>query len=458
MADMQRPPGPRGREVLGFLGRGNTSRTLAFLENTARRFGPISYFRFLNQQIYLLDEPALIQEVLVTQQHKFRRDNGATILRELVGDGLLTRDEPRHRERRRLMQPAFHRAQIATYANTMAEQAKRLPKQWDRSESVDVGAEMKRLTLAIVGACLFGAEFADNAVEIAQVLQRVVKRSSRIAPFVALFEWWIRAYREVWPSGPSLFYRKERAQLERILAPVLGRHHGAAPDAPSSDDLLSLLLAARDEQNGKLSDEDLRNEIVTLVLAGHETTATALTWAWYLIASHPGVEARLHTEVDAILGEGLPTMEDIPRLRYTSGVFTEALRLYPPALAFGRRPLESVVLGGFLIPPGASVLVSPYITQRNPRFYEDPLAFRPERWETSTAPKFAYFPFGAGAKMCIGESFAKLEAVVALAVLAQRWRLTATSGSDVLPTAGVTLAPERPIRLRPVPRLQPANV
>lgn len=458
MAGMQRPPGPRGREVLGFLGRGNTSRTLAFLENTARRFGPISYFRFLNQQIYLLDEPTLIQEVLVTQQHRFRRDNGATILRELVGDGLLTRDESRHRERRRLMQPAFHRAQIATYANTMAEQTKRLSIEWTAGEIVDIGAEMKRLTLAIVGACLFGADFADNAVEIARVLQRVVKRSSRIAPFVALFEWWIRAYREVWPSGPSLFYRKERAQLERILAPVFGGHHAAAPDGPSSGDLLSLLLAARDEQNGKLSDKDLRNEVVTLVLAGHETTATALTWAWYLIASHPDVGARLHAEVDAVLGDGLPTMEDVPRLRNTFGVFTEALRMYPPALAFGRRPIEPVTLGGFVIPPGASVLVSPYITQRNPRFYEDPLAFRPQRWDTSTAPKFAYFPFGAGAKMCIGESFAKLEGVLALAVLAQRWRLTTTSESAVLPKAGITLMPERPIRLRPVPRLQSANV
>lgn len=458
MAGMQRPPGPRGGEVLGFLGRGNASRTLAFLENTARRFGPISYFRFLNQQIHLLDEPALIQEVLVTQQHKFRRDNGATILRELVGDGLLTRDEPRHRERRRLMQPAFHRAQIATYASAMTEQTKRLSTQWDGRESIDIGAEMKRLTLAIVGACLFGADFAENAVEIAQVLQCVVRRFSRIAPFVALFEWWIRAYREVLPNGPSLFYRKERAQLERILAPVLGRHHAAAPDLSPSGDLLSLLLTARDEQNGKLSDEDLRNEVVTLVLAGHETTATALTWAWYLIASHPEVEARLHAEVDAVLVDGSPTMEHVARLRYTSAVFTEALRLYPPALAFGRRPIEPVELGGFLIPSGSSVLVSPYITQRNPRFYEDPRVFRPERWETSTAPKFAYFPFGAGAKMCIGESFAKLEAVIALALLAQRWRLTTTSESEVLPTAGVTLAPERPIRLRPLPRLQSANV
>ncbi len=447
---MKRPPGPRGREVLGFIGRGNVSRTLTFLEQTARRFGPISYFRFLNQQIYLIDDPTLIEEVLVKQQHKFRRDNGAAILRELVGDGLLTRDEPQHRERRRLLQPAFHRAQIASYADTMVEQAQRLSREWNGNSAIDIGAEMKRLTLAIVGACLFGADFTESASEIAQVLRRVVKRSSRIAPFVALFEPLMQAYRRVFPRGPSLFYRKERAQLERILAPVIGRHRQDS----TSNDLLSMLLAARDEQSGRLNDEDLRNEVVTLVLAGHETTATALTWAWYLIASHPEVEERLHAEIDAVLGDRSPSMEDVPHLRYTSLVFTEAMRLYPPALAFGRRPLEPVMLGGYNIPPGASIFVSPYVTQRNERFYERPLAFEPERWETISPPKFAYFPFGGGAKMCIGESFAKLEGILVLAVLARHWRLQSASGSEILPTAGVTLAPERPILLRPIPRLQ----
>lgn len=454
---MKRPPGPRGREALGFLGRGNTSRTLTFLEQTARRFGPISYFRFLNQQIYLVDDPTLIQEILVTRQHSFRRDNGATLLRELVGDGLLTRDEPRHRERRRLMQPAFHRAQIAAYADAMVEQADRVSGEWEGHPTIDIGAEMKRLTLAIVGTCLFGTDFTTHAAEIARVLQRVLKRSSRIAPFVAFLEPWMQRYRRVFPHGPSLFYHKERAQLERILAPVIGQHRSDHSRSGSSGDLLSLLIAARDEQDGKLDDEDLGNEVVTLVLAGHETTATALTWAWYLIASHPEVEHRLHAEVDAILGTRLPAMDDIPRLRYTSFVFAEVLRLYPPALAFGRRPLEPVLLGGYIIPRGASVLVSPYITQRNPKLYDDPLEFRPDRWENLAPPKGAYFPFGAGAKMCIGESFAKLEGVLALAVLSQRWRLRTVADSTVLPIAGVTLAPERPILLRPTPRFHPVT-
>jgi len=424
------------------------TRTLTFLEQTARRFGPISYFRFLNQQIYLVDDPTLIEEILVKQQHKFRRDNGATVLRELVGDGLLTRDEPRHRERRRLLQPAFHRAQIASYAETMVNETERFCRKWSGKSDVDIGAEMRRLTLTIVGACLFGADFTGSASEIAQVLRRVIQRSRRITPFVALLEPWMHAYRRAFPHGPSLFYRQERAQLERILAPVIGQHRNRS----ASNDLLSMLLSLRDEESGKLNDEDLRNEVVTLVLAGHETTATALTWAWYLIASHPNVEERLHAEIDTVLGDRLPSMEDVPRLRYTSLVFTEAMRLYPPALAFGRRPIESVTLGGYTIPRGASIFVSPYVTQRNERFYDRPLAFEPERWQTISPPKFAYFPFGGGAKMCIGESFAKLEGVLVLAVLAQHWRLQSASDSQVLPTAGVTLAPERPILLRPIPR------
>jgi len=455
---MKRPPGPRGREVLGFAGFGDVSRTLTFLEQTARRFGPVSYFRFLNQQLYLIDDPQLIQEVLVTQQHKFRRDNGASILRELVGDGLLTRDEPEHRVRRRLLQPAFHRGQIASYADTMVQETERVSEEWAGRASVDVGAEMKRLTLAVVGACLFGTDFTDSAAEIAQVLQRVVKRSRYIAPFAALFEPLMRAYRRAFPHAPSLFYRKERAQLERILSPVIGRHRSASTDDSRSPDLLSMLLHARDEEDGRLSDEDLRNEAVTLVLAGHETTATALTWAWYLIGMHPDVEERLHREVDTVLGERAPTVEDVPRLPYTSMVFAEALRLYPPALAFGRRPIEPVMLAGYTIPKGASVFLSPYVTQRNARYFERPTAFEPKRWQTMSPPKFAYFPFGGGAKMCIGDAFAKLEGVLVLAVLAKRWRLVNEAGSEVLPMAGITLSPERPIIMRPVARTRCAPV
>ncbi|MGH9585190.1 MAG: cytochrome P450, partial [Bryobacteraceae bacterium] len=199
--------------------------------------------------------------------------------------------------------------------------------------------------------------------------------------------------------------------------------------------------------------EDIRNEVVTFMLAGHETTASALTWAWYLIAQHPGVEEKLQAEADAMLGDREPSIDDLARLSYASMVFQEALRLYPPALAFARRPKQAVQLGGYTIPPGVSVFISPYVTQRNPRYFDRPECFEPERWQTIAPPKFAYFPFGGGAKMCIGEPFAKAEGVIVLAMLARRWRLASLDHSQVGLAPGMLLNPNRPILMRALERI-----
>ncbi|HVV46132.1 MAG TPA: cytochrome P450, partial [Bryobacteraceae bacterium] len=369
---MRLPPGPRGLEVLGFA-----RRTLPFLEETARRFGPISYFRLLNQRMYLIDHPEWIHEILVTRQHLFVRDTGATVLRELVGDGLLTLDEPAHRERRRVLQPAFHRERIASYARIMVGECVRAADAWRPGLDLDIAAEMKRLTLTIVGAALFGSDFSGSADGIAAVLERVLRRSRWIAPGVALLEPVVRAYRSVWPGGPSLFFPSERAELERILAPVIEHRRRAG-----AGDVLSLFLA-------DLADRDAANEIVTLVLAGHETTAVALTWAWHLIARSPEVEERLVEELDHVLADRDPCADDIPRLPYTAMVFNETMRLYPPAPVFGRRPVAKVTFGGYDIPPGSSILISPYITQRNERWFPQPDRFDPERWRGISIPKFA---------------------------------------------------------------------
>jgi cytochrome P450 len=432
------PPGPRGLEVLGFV-----RRTLPFLEQTARRFGPISYFRVLNQRIYLIDEPEWIQDILVTRQHLFIRDTGATLLRELVGDGLLTRDEPGHRERRRTLQPAFHRPQIASYARMMVAESIRAADSWQANSLVDMSAEMKRLTLAIVGASLFGSDFTGSADRIAAVLQRVISRSRWIAPGVAIVEPVAKAYRRFFPHGPSLFFRSERAELEAILAPVIDQRRRS-----KTHDILSLLLA-------DLDDSEATNEIVTLVLAGHETTAIALVWAWYLIGRHPEVEARLFAEVDQVAGDRDPSVDDIPRLTYTAMVFNEALRLYPPAPAFGRRPKQTVTYGGYEIAPQSSVLISPYITQRNERWFPRPNDFEPERWRNISIPKFANFPFGGGAKMCIGEPFARMEGILVLATLARRWRFIPDRGAEIGMQASATLRPDRPVWMRAARRHLP---
>lgn len=448
---MRYAPGPRGFEGFGFFGRGSAANTIQFVENVSRRYGPVASFRILHKRIYIVDDADLVQELLVTRQHEFRRDTGATLGRELVGDGLLTREEPLHRERRRILQPAFHRDQIASYVDTMTSESERLSRQWEEKSEFDVRSEMRQLTLAIVGATLFGTDFHDGAERIARVLQDVVNKAAWLVPTVTVFEPLITAYRRIKPHGRSLFFPKERARLEEIVAPVIATRRNA-----SQRDVVSLILSQRDDENAPLSDEDVRNELVTFVLAGSETTATALTWTWYLLAQHPAVAARMQREIARVLQGQVPTLDDVPRLQYTGFVFKEAMRLYPPALLFARRPKARLRFAGYTLTRGDSIFVSPYVTQRNPRYFERPDEFEPERWENIDIPKFAYFPFGGGAKMCIGEPFARMEGLLALATLAQKWRLECVNEISVGIGKGTVLNPDQPILMRAVRITVPA--
>ena len=439
---MTYPPGPRGLETFGFFGRGLPGGTLTFLEQTARKYGPISSFRVLNKRLYLVDDAELIKEILVTKQHSFERDSGRRLLRELLGDSLVTLDEPLHRVRRRILQPAFHREQIAHYGQIMSAETERFAAEWRDGVRLDIRKEMQRLTLAIVGSALFGADFRHGADEVAEVLQSVMKKSRWLAPAFVLIEPLTIAYRRFFPNGRSLFFPAERKRLERIIAPILTIRRGAA-----TKDILSLILNARSEEDEPLTEDEVRNEIVTFMLAGHETTATALTWSWYLLAKHPHVAERMQAELDENLGERPCTLEDIPKLPYTNAVFQEAMRLYPPALGFARRAKEDLELGGYVIRKGTSVFISPYITQRNPAYFPEPEVFRPERWGIATVPKFAYFPFGGGAKMCIGEPFAKMEGVIALAQIGRKWEVNGSSDDKIGIGPGMLLKPDRPIVL-----------
>ncbi|MFY9780745.1 MAG: cytochrome P450, partial [Candidatus Baltobacteraceae bacterium] len=270
-------------------------------------------------------------------------------------------------------------------------------------------------------------------------------RGALAGPAVALAAPLLESLRRRFPERASLLFPREREALERIVAPLIEARRG---DHAQRSDLLSSLMQARDADGSALDDADLRNELVTLILAGHETTATALTWTWYVLATHPVVEARLHAELDAVLGDRAPSLEDLPQLRYASNLFDEVLRLYPPAPVFGRRPLEDVELGGYRIERMASVVLSPYVTQRNPRYFADPLAFKPERWEGEAPPKCAFFPFGAGSKTCIGEPFARLEGVLVLATLARRYRLRLLVDRPLPLSSQGLLRPGRPIVMR----------
>ncbi len=441
---MKKPPGPRGRDVLGFFGRGSSLRTLGFLRQTAREYGPISYFRLFHQHTYLIDDAELVKEVLVNQQHRFGRDVGATVLRELVGDGLITREEPLHKERRRVLQPAFHKDQVASFVDLTAGECSEALPRWQDGIAINVGDELRRLTLSIIGASLFGPEFRGNAEAISAILGRVMSRARGVAPLVTFLKPLTRVYRRVLPNGPSLFFQSERTELDRILQPLIeGKQNRGGRD------VLSLLLAQYENESRLLTDSDIRNEIVTFVLAGHETTATALTWACYLLARRPEIQEKLAAEAASVLADRQPTSEDLPQLAYASMVFNETLRLFPPVPFFGRRAVEPVDLAGYTIPRGATVLLSPYITQRNERYFEDSESFLPDRWRTAGQPKFAFFPFGGGAKICIGEPFARTEGTLILTEIMRRFELAPDLPGEVGMNPRVTLAPARPVIVVP---------
>jgi cytochrome P450 len=419
---------------------------LRYFAATSRRYGPISSFRLGTQRLVFVDDAKTVEEILVTRQHEFVRDRGATLLRELVGTGLLTTDDPAHLARRRIMQPAFHRARVARYAATVVAETDRVADRWGEAP-LDMGSEMARLTLAAVGASLFGADLRDEAARVAAILARVLARGTSLAAFLAFASPLLDPLHRLFPTRSSLLFPRERAELDAIVAPIVRERRSEA-----GDDLLSLLLAARDDAGDALAEAAVRNEVVMLILAGHETTANALTWTWYLLAEHPAAAARVRAELGAVLGGRAPGFDDVPKLRYTAAVFDEALRLYPPAGAFARRPLREITLGAYRIPKLASVFVSPFVTQRNARYFPEPLAFRPERWYDSPSERFAYFPFGGGSKTCIGEPFARMEAILVIARIASRYSLERDDPSPVDIASAALVRPARAITMRAIAR------
>ncbi len=414
---MRVPPGPRGFEVTRFFGNGDFQKTLDFLTQQARVHGPIVSFRLLGRRMYVLDDPALVRDVLVVQQHRFARATGAALLREIVGTSVLTAEEPLHRTRRRMLQPAFHRAHIASYGRVMVEEART-------------------------------AADALNPNETLVALGRAMRAVSRLGPFLEVLPPWVGAVRRRLPLPSNRTFTRARRELRAIVDGLVTRRRERPAAVP---DLLELALAARDDDGCSFDDPALADELATLLLAGHETTATALGWAWYALAQNPAVEAKLHAELDDVLGDRDPNPDDLPRLRYTDAVFSETLRLYPPASAFGRRVLERCEVGGYTLEAGAGVVISPYVVHRNPGYYPEPERFRPERFEQNERPEFAYVPFGGGARRCIGDAFARMEGVLVLATLARRFRFERIDAAPI-GIASATLRPARPILVRVRPR------
>jgi len=388
----------------------------------------------------LLNHPDYVREVLVHYHHDFMKGPTIQAAKRVLGQNLLTGEGEFHRRQRRLIQPIFHHQRIEAHAQIMAEHADRATERWPTGEVLNVHDEMARLTLSVVGKALFDADVeADEARAIGRALSVTLENFPRI--FSPLFP-----VLERLPLRSKMRLRQAQELLDSTIYRMIRERRR---EGSNGQDLLSLLLAARDEGgdttgHGGMTDREVRDEAMTLFLAGHETTAVALTWTWYLLAKHPKVEARLHEEVDDALAGRLPTSDDVSRLPYTHMVLRESMRVYPPAWAIGRRTLYEHSAGGYTIPAGAVVMVSPYLVHRDHRWWPEPLAFRPERWEAEDAsrPRLAYFPFGGGPRMCIGEPFAWMEAVLVVATIARKWRLTGVPGQTVRPRPAITLRPD----------------
>ncbi len=440
------PPGPTGRARLATIALIAREGILAAFARMARDYGPVSRLRLPGQTMVYVADPALVEQILVTRQREFVRDVGAAVARDLLGEGLLTTEDPVHLERRRLMQPAFSKARVMTYAADVIAASERVAAGWCNGDVVDIGRAMRRLTLDAVGTALVGADLRGDADAIASVLSEIGGRGSLFDFTVLLVAPLLAKLNE--RGGGGLFFRSERKRLEAILAPIVARARAA-----DGADLVATLARARGDDGFALDDVALRSELLTLVLAGHETTSIALTWTWYLLALHPSAERRFHAELDAVARDRDVRVEDVARLPYTAAVFTEAMRMYPPVPAFARRPIEDIELGGYAIPAGTSLYISTALSAREPQAFPGPAIFRPERWlDGEKIPKFAAFPFGGGSKRCIGEPFAELEGILALATIGRRFAFRPTEAEPVEAATGASQRPERTIEVRVVPR------
>ncbi len=436
-------PSPREFPLIGSVHRRFRS-PLDFFAELKRDFGDASRFTLFNERFILFNHPAQVNEVLLTKQNSFRKGKALEGARVFLGNSLLVSEGEEHLRQRRLIQPAFHRGRIAGYAKIMAEKAHEWTAARHAGEAIDLAVEMNRLTLAVVAATLFGSEVDAEAHIIAESLTVVIENFNRM--LLPLWHYWRRL-----PTPENLRLRTAQQKLDTTIYRLISQRRA---DNRDHGDLLSMLLAAEDAENPqkRLTDVEVRDQAMTLFLAGHETTANALAWTWHLLAQHDDARVKMKAEMDAVLGpDRSPTLDDTARLPFTTAVLSEAMRIYPPVWVVGRRALEDVTIGDVQVPRRTIVLSSQFLIHRDERFWPDPLEFRPERWLDDAAkearPKFAYFPFGGGARICIGDAFAWTEGVLILAVMARRWKFEPAPdyADGINPT--VTLRPKHGLKM-----------
>ena len=404
--------------------------------------GDITHFRAGPLTVYFINHPDLIRDVLVVNADKFIKGRALQRSKTMLGMGLLTSEKEFHLRQRRMIQPAFHRTRIAEYTRAMTHFSDAMAETWRDGETLDIDREMMRLTLQIVAKTLFDTDVTKDADDVGRSLTTLVE----------MFNLLLLPYSEILEKLPfpqSIKLKKARKTLDRIIYGMIDERRASGED---KGDLLSMLLAARDEDDGgQMTNEQVRDEALTLFLAGHETTANALTWTWYLLSQNPEAEAKFHAEIDRVLNGRVPTIDDIPNLKYTEHVLAESMRLFPPAWAIGRQAVEDHELGGFKIAKGSTVLMSPFILQHDARFWDDADKFTPERWETQSVKEAGnrniYFPFGGGIRRCIGESFAWSEGIWVLATMARKWKLRLDPNQKIGTKSLITLRPKFGMRM-----------
>jgi len=425
------PPGPKPKISLINLVRFRRN-SLGFLKQIYQEYGDIVHFKMGPLRILLLNHPDYIKEVLSTQQSNFVKGRPLEMAKELLGEGLLTSEGEFHKRQSRIIQPAFHRKMMGTYAPAMTEYALRLMNKWEDGMSVDMMQEMIKMSTGIAGKTMFNVDIEEEAPEINQALDAVMSLFDRVSlPFA---EYLLKI-----PLPGTIRFFRAKSKLDHTIYKVIRERREIKLN---NGDLLSLLL--KEQEEGEMSDRQIRDEALTLFLTGFDTTSLALTWTWYLISQHPQVEAELHEELDRVLQGRLPTLEDYPNLKFTRMVFAESMRLYPPIYIIARQAVEAFTIGEYEVPKKTIVLVSPYLIHHDSRFHSNPEVFNPHNWDDRPGiqhPRYEYFPFSEGPRSCIGQHYAWLEGVMVLASIAQFWK--------------VKMVPDHPVEIAQLLNLRP---
>lgn len=444
-ANTGRAPGPRDRYGLRNVARFSTG-TLKFLRGLADRYGDVVQLKIFGKEYFLVSHPDDIESVFIKHAASMGRDEYIETLKRTLGEGLLTSDGDLWKHQRKLMAQAFTPKRIRSYGDTMATVTEGAL-HYREGEVVNIHAEMSRITMEVVAAVLFGATIGPREFELVGKSMETLNTYYANSPeAILILPRWV-------PTPLNMKVNAAVERLDGLIYSIIAKRRAARSSGKGSDaadeqrDLLDVLLNAQDDGGAGMSDQQLRDEAMTLFLAGHETTALALAHTFYALSKHPEIERRLRAELDEVLGDRLPTADDVKQLVYTERVLKESMRLFPPAWTTGRQANEDVMVGGYRVPAGSQILLSQWVVHRDSRFFPDPEAFDPDRWEPERAkiiPRYAYFPFGGGSRICIGNHFAMMEATLILAIVLRRFHFELLPGQTLAFNPSVTLRQKGP--------------